>query len=288
MVTPQLPAGWRAVPEQSSVSLDAGHSALAHFVIAPPARASAGRYDIAFAALDPLPVRGAERRAVVGVTVLDARFARGMRVGYIVGMDAPVPQVLEQMGLSVDRLDASALANGDLSKYDAVVIGSRAYEVRPDLVAHNTRLLDYAKAGGNLVVLYQQYEFIDGGYAPYKLTLARPHDRITDENAPVRMLDSAAVALSRPNRIGANDFMGWVQERALYMPHTWASEYKPLLEMSDPGEGPLAGAILTAPLGTGFYTYTGIAFFREIPAGVPGALRLFVNLLSQGIKDVAF
>ena len=137
------------------------------------------------------------------------------------------------------------------------------------------------------MVLYQQYELIDGNYAPFALTLSRPHDRITDENSPVRILDPAAPVLSKPNRITQSDFADWVQERALYMPNTWAQEYRPLLEMVDPNEAPKQGAIVTAPLGSGFYTYTAIPFFREIPAGVPGALRLFINLLSLGTKDAA-
>lgn len=305
VVKPQLPPGWHATPDQQALHFStAGEISAARFAIEPPRTVTEGRYDVRFVATDGsgrvydqtqravdyphITNRVLYEPALLHVSVLDVKLARGMRVGYIVGMDAAVPQVLEQLGLTVDRLDAAKLAGGELGKYDAIVIGSRAYEVRPDLVAHNARLLDYARKGGNLVTLYQQYEFIRGGFAPFALTLASPHDRITDENAKVRLLDTAAAALTRPNRIADRDFAGWVQERSLYMPHTWAPEYKPLLEMADPGEAPQQGAIITAPLGAGHYTYTGIAFFREIPAGVPGALRLFVNLLSLGVKDVAF
>ena len=304
-VAPQLPVGWHATPAQVVVTLTrTGDSRLARFAIEVPRTAAAGQYDVLFAATDSAGRTYSLQQNLIDyphitnrvwfqpsdmrVTVLDARFARGMRVGYIIGTDDPVPDVLEQMGISVDRLDENALSNADLSKYDAVVVGSRAYEVRPDLAAHNARVLDYARRGGNLVVMYQKYEFTRGRFYPYPLTIANPHDRITDENAPVKFLDTTSVVLTRPNRITQSDFNNWVQERALYMPHTWSQEYSPLLEMNDPGEAPQQGAILTAPLGEGHYTYTGIPFFREVPAGVPGALRLFVNLLSQGVKDVTF
>ncbi|MGQ0815790.1 MAG: PIG-L family deacetylase [Gemmatimonadota bacterium] len=302
VVKPILPAGWRATPEQRQILLtDAGESQSAKFAIAPIRSAPAGQYEIRFVATDSLGrTHDLEQRivdhphivnrvmfepALMRVTVLDARFARGMRVGYVVGVDEPVAEVLEQMGVLVERLGDAALAGGKLGSYDAVVVGSRAYDVRPDLVAHNARILDYARKGGNLIVLYQQYEFIRGNYAPYALTIGRPHDRITDENAPVRFLDSASVMLTTPNRITQRDFENWVQERALYMPRSWASEYTPLLELNDPGEAAQRGAVLTARLGRGRYTYTGLAFVRQIPAGVPGALRLFINMISMGAAD---
>jgi hypothetical protein len=304
VVRPIVPNGWQATPQEATVVLRAGgESQSAKFAIVPPASTRAGRYEIRFTAtesagrtydLDQREIDYAHvinrvmyAPAVTSVTVLDATLARGLRVGYVTGVDAPVAQVLEQMGITVDELDESALAGADLSRYDAIVVGSRAYEIRKDLVAHNSRLLDYARKGGHLLVLYQQYEFIQGGFAPFALTLNRPHDRITDENAEVRILDPGARALTQPNRITARDFENWIQERSLYMPRTWAGEYTPLLEMNDPGEAAQRGAILTAPLGKGHYTYTGLAFFRQIPAGVPGALRLFINLLSMGVNDGA-
>lgn len=304
VVKPELPAGWRAVPTKATLTLsgtEAFH--LATFAITPPRGLPAGSYTIRFVAAEAdgrshdlaqrvigyahVLNRVMYEPAVLRVNALDVQLARGMRVGYVVGVDMDVPPVLEQLGISVDKLDETALAMGDLGKYDAVVIGSRAYEMRPDLIAHNARVLDYARKGGNVLVLYQQYEFARGNFAPYALTIERPHDRITDEHAPVRLLDADAPALTRPNRITERDFEAWVQERALYMPRTWAAEYTPLLEMEDPGEAPKQGAIITARLGSGHYTYTGIAFFRQIPAGVPGALRLFVNLLSLGTKNAA-
>jgi LmbE family N-acetylglucosaminyl deacetylase len=304
VVKPQLPAGWRAVPAEATLTLSGSAAfSVATFAIEPPRGVASGSYAIPFVAVDAngrsydLAQRAIDyahvvnrvmyEPAVLRVNALDVQLVRGMRIGYIVGVDHDVPPVLEQLGITVDRLDEAALAMGDLGKYDAVVIGSRAYEMRPDLIAHNARVLDYGRKGGNVLVLYQQYGFVRGNFAPYALTIERPHDRITDEHAPVRLLAADAPALTRPNRITNRDFEGWLQERALYMPRTWAQAYASLLEMTDPGEAPKQGAIITAPLGSGHYTYTGIAFFRQIPAGVPGALRLFVNLLSLGMKNAA-
>jgi hypothetical protein len=199
------------------------------------------------------------------------------------------------------ELTPDSLARGDLSRYDAVVIGSRAYETVPAVLEFNARLLAYARAGGLLLVQYQQYEFFGGSFAPFPMTVggqslgsflsgkgtepkpgARPdsHDRVTDEAAPVRVVNPSSPVLRTPNAIGPADWNGWVQERGLYFARDWAPEYRPVLEMHDPGEPPLQGGLLVAPVGQGTYVYTGIAFFRELPAGVPGAYRLFMNLLA--------
>ena len=133
-----------------------------------------------------------------------------------------------------------------------------------------------------MVVQYSKYEYTDAGIAPYPVTMSRPHDRVTDEHAPVRLLEPEHQALSLPNRITDADFEGWVYERGLYFLGEWDDRYRPLLEMADPGEDPLRGSLLVAPLGEGSYVYTGLAFFRQIPHGVPGAHRLLINLLSLG------
>ena len=133
-----------------------------------------------------------------------------------------------------------------------------------------------------MIVQYQQYPFVDGHFAPYPITIARPHDRVTDEAAPVTLLDSTNAVFHRPNEIGRDDWRGWIQDRGLYFAHTWDSSYVSLLEMHDPGEPPLGGGLLVAHVGTGTYVYTGLAFFRQLPAGVPGAYRLFANLLALG------
>ena len=145
---------------------------------------------------------------------------------------------------------------------------------------HNDRLLAYVHNGGHLVVQYQQYQFNRGSYAPFSLTIARPNARVTDEHAPVRVLEPAHPVFRRPNRIAQRDWEGWVQERGLYFAGEWDERYRPLLEMSDASEPPQRGALLIASYGQGTYVYTGVSFFRSIPAGVPGAFRLFLNLLA--------
>lgn len=177
-------------------------------------------------------------------------------------------------------LGPERLTSGGLEGLDVVVLGVRAYEVREDLRSANSRLLDWARRGGTLIVQYNKYPFVEGGFAPYRATMARPHDRVTDERAPVTMLRPDAPVLSVPNRISERDFGGWVQERGLYFLHEWGDPFTSVLATSDPGEEPKEGGLLVASLGRGLYVYTGLAFFRQLPEGVPGAYRLFANLLS--------
>ncbi|MFN7942029.1 MAG: PIG-L family deacetylase [Thermoanaerobaculia bacterium] len=218
--------------------------------------------------------------ATTTVVRADIRWPRLDRVGYVVGAADRVPAALESIGVPLERLSAAALESGDFARFDAIVVGSRAYESEPALPRAQPRLLDWVRSGGLLLVQYQQYPFIEGKFAPLPMEIARPHDRITDETAPVRILAPAHPVFLRPNRIEAADWEGWVQERALYLPHSWDPGYSPLLAMTDPDQPEQQGALLVAPLGKGTYVYTGIAFFRELPAGVPGAYRLFANLLA--------
>ena len=228
-------------------------------------------------------------RAVVHTSTAELRAVRISlpaltRVGYVRGASDRVPEALQAVGVPIELLGPDTLARGDLSRYDAIVIGSRAYETEPALVASNGRLLDYVRGGGLVIVQYQQYPFVNGGFAPYHLSIARPHDRVTDETAGVTVLDAASRAFHVPNEIGPDDWRGWVQERGLYFAHDWDPAYTPLLEMHDPGEPPLQGAVLEAAVGKGTYVYTGLSFFRQLPAGVPGGYRLFANLLALGRK----
>jgi LmbE family N-acetylglucosaminyl deacetylase len=220
------------------------------------------------------------RRATLDITVADIRVPRQKHVGYVLGVSDRVPDFLRQVGIPVELLGAADLAGGHLERYDAIVVGSRAYESDPGLARANPRLLDYVRAGGLLIVQYQQYPFIQGGFAPYKLEMARPHDRITEETAPVILLDPAHPAFNSPNKISDADWQGWVQERGLYFAHSWDPAYQPLLAMADRGGPEQRGGLLVAALGKGRYVYTGLSFFRQLPAGVPGAYRLFANLLA--------
>jgi hypothetical protein len=222
--------------------------------------------------------------ATVVVSAADLRLPPLRRVGYVRGASDRVPEFLSQIGVPLVLLGPADLSDGDLSAYDAIVVGSRAYETDPALGRANGRLLDYAKKGGLVLVQYQQYPYIEGHYAPFALDIAQPHDRVTDETAAVKILDPASPVFSTPNRLGPADWEGWVQERGLYFAHTWAPEWKPLLAMADPGGADLQGGLLVATVGQGHYVYTGLALFRQLPAGVPGAYRLFANLLALGGK----
>ncbi|HLZ46254.1 MAG TPA: PIG-L family deacetylase [Gemmatimonadales bacterium] len=288
------PAGWPAVSAESLAFTREDETRSVTLSVAPPATDSLkpGTYDLRAGSgwLEVIDYPHIRPRALTKPSAAQIRVARIAlpalaHVGYVRGAADRVPEALLGVGVPVELIGPDSLARGDLSHYDAIVIGSRAYETEPTLVANNGRLLDYARNGGLVIVQYQQYPFIDGGFAPYPLTIARPHDRVTDETAPMTELDPANPVFHYPNTIGPDDWRGWVQERGLYFAHTWDTTYVPLLETHDPPPNPqveLKGGLLVAPLGRGTYVYTGLSFFRQLPAGVPGAYRLFVNLL--GLK----
>jgi LmbE family N-acetylglucosaminyl deacetylase len=213
------------------------------------------------------------------VRVAPIALPRVTRVGYVRGASDRVPEALAGIGVPLVPLTAEALLRGDLSRYDVIVIGSRAFETDSALRRGNDRLLEYARAGGRVVVQYQQYAYVEGGYAPFALTMAQPHDRVTDETSPVRPLAPSHPVFRTPNRLEPADWDGWPQERGLYFASTWDLSWTPLLELADPGRDPVRGSLLVARVGQGSYIYTGLSFFRALPAGVPGAFRLFLNLL---------
>jgi LmbE family N-acetylglucosaminyl deacetylase len=315
----ELPPGWPVPPGQPfQLTRKGGESSLT-FSVTPPANARPGEYDVRAVAVTaggerfdeslqvvayPHITRSAlSHPAVATIRVMDIAVPSLHAVGYVRGAADGVPEALAGLGVPVVELTPDSLARGDLSRFDAIVIGSRAYETVPAVLEFNARLLAYAGAGGLLVVQYQQYEFFRGNYAPFPMQVGgqplsallnrapsaiaaqneqRPnsHDRVADERAPVRIVDPASPVVRAPNTIGPADWQGWVQERGLYFARAWAPEYHSVLEMHDPGEPPLEGSLLVAPLGRGTYVYTGLAFYRELPAGVPGAFRLFMNLLA--------
>jgi hypothetical protein len=257
------------------------------------------RYRAAFPVVEYPHVRATPRPrpATVEVAAADIAWPELEAVGFVVGASDRVPHALAAVGVPVRTLTGAELAERDLSRYDAIVVGSRAYETDPGLGRANGRLLDYARAGGLVIVLYQQYPFVEGGYAPYPLEIARPHDRVTEEDAPATALAPDHPALTTPNAIGPADWEGWVQERGLYFAHTWDQAYTPLLEFPVDPDGPkrpisasagegaregIRGGLLVAEVGEGAWVYTGLAFFRQLPAGVTGAYRLFANLLALG------
>ncbi len=201
-------------------------------------------------------------------------------VGYIRGASDRVPEALKAAGLPVEILTEDVLATGDLAAYDVIVVGPRAYETDEALRRHNDRLLAYAHAGGHVVVQYQQRQFAEGEYAPFLLGIPRPTARITDEYAPVRVLEPNHPIFRNPNAIGSADWDGWIQERGLYFGDPWGDEFTPLLEMTDPEGNDLRGSLLVSRYGAGTYVYAALSFFRTIPAGVTGTYRLFMNLLA--------
>ncbi|HUG28847.1 MAG TPA: hypothetical protein VMK53_11205, partial [Gemmatimonadales bacterium] len=227
-----------------------------------------------------LTARLLPRSAVMTVQLAEVSLPRVARVGYVRGASDRVPEVLQEAGVPLDVLDRSALLRGDFSAWDVIIIGSRAFETDTALVEQSARLLEWVAGGGRLVVQYQQHAYFNGGHTPMPMSLAeRGHDRVTDESAAIRVLRPDRPPFSGPNAITEADWDGWVQERGLYFATTWDPAWEPFLETSDPGEPPLAGGLLATRVGAGTYIYTGLSFFRQLPAAVPGALRLFLNLL---------
>jgi hypothetical protein len=295
----KLPIGWRAEPAHESVAIPKDESKDASFQVFPSElketqihiRAeltSAGKnYDESYTVVtrEDLGTFYYYQPALQRVSIVSVKVPKDLKVGYIMGAGDEIPTVLQQIGMNVTTIPADKLASEDLSKYQTVVLGIRAYDTQRDVIANNKRLLDFVEAGGRLVVQYNTLgsfgmpiDFNSGKYTPYAATLSRA--RVSVEEAPVKILDPANPIFHYPNEITQSDFEGWVQERGLYFMSQWDPKYTPLLESHDPGEAEQKGGLLLAKYGKGTYIYTGYAFFRQLPAGVPGAVRLFVNLVA--------
>ena len=216
------------------------------------------------------------------VSIVDVRAPHDLKVGYVMGAGDDIPTVLKEVGMDVTLIPPEKLATEDLGKYGTIVLGIRAYDTQKDVVANNRRLLDFVFARGTLLVQYNTGvgDFNAGKFTPYPADLSRA--RVSVEEAPVQILAPDDSVFHSPNPITAPDFDGWVQERGLYFMNKWDDHFTPLLACHDPGEDPQKGGLLRAQYGKGTYIYTGYAFFRQLPAGVPGAVRLYVNLLSAG------
>jgi LmbE family N-acetylglucosaminyl deacetylase len=216
------------------------------------------------------------------VSIVDVQAPHDLKIGYIMGAGDDIPTALAQVGMNVTMIPAEKLASEDLSKYGTIVLGIRAYDTQKDVVANNQKLLDFVSAGGTLLVQYNTGvgDFNGGKFTPYRAELSRA--RVSVEQAPVEILAPQDSILNYPNAITSHDFDGWVQERGLYFMDKWDEHFQPLLSCHDPGEDAQKGGLLRAQYGKGTYIYTGYAFFRQLPAGVPGAVRLYVNLLSAG------
>jgi LmbE family N-acetylglucosaminyl deacetylase len=287
----RLPEGWKAEPREAEVALRSQADTSVGFVVTPGTgpgssataelEVGATRYALRAVQLDypHIPIQHLLLPAQARLIHADVK-RQGSRIGYVMGSGDEVPAALRQMGFQVTLLDDEAIEQGDLSQYDAIVTGVRAYNTRPRLVRLQKRLLDYVSAGGRLVVQYNTAEeALQDRLGPYPFRISR--DRVTVEEAEMRFLRSDHPLLNTPNRIAAGDFEGWVQERGLYYASPWDPRYETVLSANDPGEPPREGGVLYARHGKGVFIYTGLAWFRQLPAGAPGAYRLFANMVSR-------
>jgi LmbE family N-acetylglucosaminyl deacetylase len=288
----RAPAGWKVEPaaQPFQFSRKGERTALGFDLSAPPDLA-AGRVTLAAEAVagdvtfttslqeiayPHIQTHRLYKPAEATVLALDLAVAP-VKVGYVMGSGDQVPDAIRRMGLEVTLLDEDVLSAGDLSRFDVIVVGIRASEARPDFVSANGRLLDFARRGGTLIVQYQQPDYLARNLAPWPGQMA---SRVTNERAPMTLLVPEHPLFTTPNRIGPADWEGWVQERNLYAFSSFDPRYQPLLETADPGEPAQQGGMLSTRLGEGHYIYTAYSWFRQLPAGVPGAYRLFANMLS--------
>jgi LmbE family N-acetylglucosaminyl deacetylase len=295
----QLPSGWRAEPERERVNLPKrGDKKEFEFKVFPGslkegraeirAELSTGRQRYAdgytLITREDLDAFNYYQQAVQHVSIVDMKIPKDLKIGYVMGAGDDIPTVLQQIGMDVTLLSAEKLASEDLSRYRTIVLGIRAYDTQKAVAANNKKLLDFVSAGGTLVAQYNTGvgDFNSGHYTPYPAQLSRA--RVSVEEAPVEILAPDDPIFHYPNQITQHDFDDWVQERGLYFMDQWDSNLKPLLSCHDPGEPPQKGGLLKAQYGKGTYMYSAYAFFRQVPAGVPGAIRLYVNLLSAGEK----
>lgn len=302
------PDDWTVEPPALRISLSkAGETDAARVGVTVPAGAPPGRYTLRYGmdcggrvyessvnavmqtapGLEGAPNEGTCSRrqyiadpAAVEVDVIDVALHESHRYGYVSGVGDELPRILRGLGLEVEVLDDEQLAHAPLGAYDTIVVGPNAFVVRDGVRKAARRLLAYAHTGGTLLVQYQGYLHERIGAAPFEFGYSQPHDRVTHETSPVVILTPEHFLMHFPNRIGSADFEGWVRDRGMYFFGTWSREYEPLLASADPGETPKHGGLLYAHYGRGAYVYCGYTLFRQLAAGVPGAFRLFANLLA--------
>ncbi|MCG7502171.1 PIG-L family deacetylase [Tenacibaculum sp. Mcav3-52] len=289
IVTLKAPKGWKVTPNEAKFSIDQkGDIQLIDFMVTPTQNESEGvlkaiakvegkSYDKELIEINysHIPKQSVLLPSQAKVVRMDIK-KNGTRIGYIQGSGDAIPESLQQIGYEVTELNVNEI-NGNLEQFDAIVVGIRAYNTIKELQFKQKYLLEYVKNGGNLIVQYNTNRGVDV-QAPYELQLSR--DRVTDEHSKVTLLAKEHSILNYPNKITEADFEGWVQERGLYFPNKWSKEYTSILSMYDKGESVKKGSLLVAKYGKGNYIYTGLSFFRELPAGVSGAYKLFANLLS--------
>ena len=294
VLTMEAPDGWKISPESISFELNQkGEEQEKEFIIVPPVESGEGKvkavatvggsdYSMEQVTIqhEHIPNQVLLPEAAAKVVKLDI-ISRGQNIGYIMGAGDDIPKSLRQIGYTVDLLDAGQLNMQNLKNYHAVILGIRALNTVDRLKYQMDNLLSYVEQGGTLIVQYNtNHRLVTDNFAPFPLKLSR--DRVSVEEASVEFLLPNHQVLNKPNKISSKDFDGWVQERGLYFPSEWDSQYAAVLTTSDPGETPKHGGLLIAKYGEGNYIYTGLSWFRELPAGVPGAYRLFANMISIG------
>ncbi|MEQ8623873.1 MAG: PIG-L family deacetylase [Vicingaceae bacterium] len=290
-LTVKVPEGWQVTPSSISLNFNAaGEQKAINISLTPPKNQSVGDLTIE---LNGKPAKSVQRidyphvkpqilfpDAKAKVVKVDLK-KQVKSVGYIIGSGDDVAQNLKQVGFEVNSFNANELAVKDLSEFETIIVGIRAYNTEESMKNGNTILNEYVKNGGNVIVQYNTNRgLITDDIGPYPYHISR--NRVTKEEAKPTFLKPNHPLLNQPNKIIQADFDGWVQERGLYFADEWDDNYEPILEWNDPGEEPQAGSILVADYGEGHFIFTGISFFRQLPAGVPGAYRLFTNMISYG------
>ncbi len=295
MLRLRLPAGWQSTPNEVPFSIARdGENETLSFQVAPHsiqpesyqikaiAEYGGKAYEegyrlVGYPGLRPYPYYRPAAYKAVGV---DVKTAPELRVAFFPGTGDDVPRALEELGLHVQILSGDDVESGNLSGYDAIVLGTRAYAVRPELRAANNRLLEYVKNGGALIVQYNLQNF-DRDYGPYPFTLGSNPQKVVDESSEVKLIGSNPL-FAWPNKITAADFKGWEEERGHGFMQKWDQRYQPLIETHDPDQDPQSGGLLITHYGRGFYIYDALALYRQLPVGVPGAYRILANLISVG------
>jgi hypothetical protein len=289
-----LPAGWKSQPGSLPFSMGVdGEDRSVTFTVT-PANLTEKTYDIAAVAetggkqyregyttvgYPGLRPSYLYKPSVYKTTGVNVKVAPGLRIGYVMGSGDEVPASLEHLGIHVNFLAPADIASGDLSRFDAILLGVRTYAARPELATYKARLLDYVKNGGVMIVQYNTPEF-DKNYGPYPYLMGNNPEEVTDEASAVQILAPANPIFNWPNKITKKDFEGWVEERGSKWMKSWDPQYQALLETHDQGQEPQRGGLLYAKYGKGIYIYNAYAFYRELPEGVPGAFRIFANMLS--------
>ena len=296
-VTLRLPAGWTSAPASRPFSFVRGGERASYrfavtavmpstsnetFAIEAVATAAGREYREGYEVIDhrDLEVRYLYRPATAAVRAVNVTTVAGLKVGYVMGVGDQVPLGLQQLGAQVTLLGDQDLATGNLSAYDTIMTGTRAYAVRDYLKTYHQRLLDYARAGGNVVVLYNTQEFVPNQWAPFPGELPRGAEEVSEEDSPVTILAPTQQSFTWPNKIAAADFDGWVEQRGSKFFTTWDAAYTPMISTFDKGQAPQSGGWLTAKIGKGNWTYFAYALHRQLPYGVAGAYRITANLLA--------